>query len=361
MQRAPSTGAGEALAPQIVGDHPGAMHHGRGAADTAASLSAHFAGAAFTVAQAEERGISARRVTLAADARMLVRVRRGLYLVGDPDALEQSDCARADARLAVAQHRVEQLRDSGIPAALAEETSAAIWGLPHDPGPPSTLLIPRGTTAHLGTRYGIRLREGDLRDTVTFRGMTLTSPLATARDICRGLPRYKAVALFGLAVRRHAEWLLAGDDRMDPGDLTQALADAEWRADLAEEMRGMLAASPRRLPWCASADPRPETYLEGISWGRFTGWKLGDMRPQAWVRGASGRLYRVDVLIDGVAGEADGAIKYGAPDALWKEKRRQEDIEEGGTRVVRWTYADAEHHPDRLLQRWRRALAHRAA
>ncbi len=337
------------------------MHHRRGTADTAASLRAHFAESAFTVAQAEECGISARRVAIAADAGVLVRVRRGIYLVGDPDALEQSDEARASARLAVARHRVEQLRDGGIPAALAEETSASIWGLPHEPCAASTLHIPRGTTAHLGTRYGIRLREGDVQDTVTFRGMALTSPLATARDLCRGLPRHKAVALFGLAERRHAEWLLAGDDRMDTGELTQALADAAWRADLAEEMRRLLAASPRRMPWCASADPRPETYLEGISWGRFTGWKLGDMRPQAWVRGASGRRYRVDVLIDGVAGEADGAIKYGAPDALWKEKRRQEDIEEGGTRVVRWTYADAEHHPDRLLQRWRRALAHRAA
>ena len=290
-----------------------------------------------------------------------MRVRRGLYLVGDPAAIDQSDDARAGAQLAVAQHRVEQLRDGGIPAALAEEMAASIWGLPREPGGVSTIHIPRGTTAHLGTRQGVRLREGDVRDTVTFRGMSITSPLATARDICRGLPRYKAVGLFGLAERRHAEWLLAGDDRMDPGDLTQALTDPDWRADLAEQMRLMLAASPRRLPWCASADPRPETYLEGISWGRFTGWKFGDMRPQAWVRGASGRRYRVDVLIGGVAGEADGAIKYGAPEALWKEKRRQEDIEEGGTRVVRWTYADAEHHPDRLLQRWRRALAHRAA
>lgn len=68
----------------------------------------------------------------------------------------------------------------------------------------------------------------------------------------------------------------------------------------------------------------------------------------SWVRGASGRLYRDDVLIGGIAGEADGAVKYGAEDALWKEKQRQEDIEEGGTRVVRWTFADAEHHPARL-------------
>lgn len=337
------------------------MHRRRGTAETAGSLSAHFGGAAFTVAQAKEIGVSARRVALATDAGLLVRVRRGLYLVASPEGIEQSDQARAATRLAVVRHRVQELRDVGIPAAFAAETSAARWDLPHDPAEVSTLHVPRGSTAHLGMRQGLRLREGDVEDAVVFRGELMMSPLATARDICRGLPRYRAVALFGLAMRRHAEWLVAGDARMEPGDLTRALEDARWRAEIAEAMRRMLVDSPRRLPWCASADPRPETYLEGISWGRFTGWHLGDMRPQAWVRGASGRLYRVDVLIDGIAGEADGAVKYGASDALWKEKRRQEDIEEGGTRVVRWTFADAEHHPARLRDRWRRALAHRAA
>jgi hypothetical protein len=207
----------------------------------------------------------------------------------------------------------------------------------------------------------MRVRWGNAEDVVTFRSVPVTSPLATARDLCRGLPQYKAIALFGLAMRRHAEWLIAGDDRMDPGDLTQALTDVQWRAELAEGMRRMLAASPRRWPWCASADPRPETYLEGISWGRFTGWNLGDMTPQAWVQGASGRRYRVDVLIDGIAGEADGAVKYASADSLWKEKRRQEDIEQGGTPVVRWTFAEAEYHPAELRERWRRALSRHAA
>jgi hypothetical protein len=160
-----------------------------------------------------------------------------------------------------------------------------------------------------------------------------------------------------MAQRRAAEWLIAGDERMDPADLTQALADAQWRAELGESMRGMLSASSRAQAWCARADPRPESYLEAISWGRFTGWKLGEMTPQVWVRGASGRRYRVDVVIEGVAGEADGAIKYVTPDTLWKEKRRQEDIEQGGTPVVRWTFAEVEHHPRLLLERWRRALA----
>jgi hypothetical protein len=362
------------------------MHRRRGTSDTAAALRAHFHGSAFTTTQAEEMGISARRLAIAADAGVIRRVRRGLYLVGDlatPDPAhlaiahpDPRDAATAHpaitdrsataatpdpAHLAVAHHIVGELRGRGIAAATGNETAASEWNLPHDSLVVPTIRVPRGSTLHVGTRHGVRVREGDVDDVVSFRGHWLTSPLATARDISRGLPRHHAVALFGLAQRRYAEWLLAGDGRMDAGDLTAALADPEFRAELSQAMYRMLSGSARRQLWSVSADPRPETYLEGISWGRFTGWRLGDMTPQAWVRGASGRRYRVDVLIDGIAGEADGAVKYASTDTLWKEKRRQDDIEEGGTPVVRWTFAEAEHHPDLLLARWRKALRRHAA
>lgn len=352
------------------------MRSRRGTSDTAASLRTEFSGAAFTTAQAQEAGVSARRLGLAAEAGYVVRLRRGLYVVPEPATqapLATATSASPDsagpalrqpatpAPLAVARHQVLAYRARGIPACLAEEAAASSWGLPHGPLSLATIHVPRGSTLHIGTRHGVRMRERDVDDAVTFRGVPTTSPLATARDLCRGLPRHQAVALFGMAQRRLAEWLIAGDERMDPADLTHALADPHWRAELSEAMRGMLADSSRARAWCASADPRPESYLEAISWGRFTGWKLGEMTPQAWVRGASGRRYRVDVLIDGVAGEADGAIKYATGDTLWKEKRRQEDIEQGGTPVVRWTFAEVEHHPEHLRQRWRRALARHAA
>jgi len=321
----------------------------------------------FTTAQAERIGVSARRLGLAMNAGRVVRIRRGLYQLADSRAAGGSTQSGStsplsdSAHLSVAKHRVTELRAQGVLAMVAEHTAAIAWGLPHDHSALPTVRVPRGSTVHLGSRHGVRVQQGDAEDVVSFRGLPMTSPLTTARDICGPLPRHRAVALFGLAQRRQAEWLLAGEDRLDAGDLTQALADASWRAELGMAMLGKLAASPRKHPWNASADPRPETYLEAISWGRLTGWNLGEMSPQAWVRGASGRLYRVDVLIDGVAGEADGAVKYASGDTLWKEKLRQEDIEQGGTPMVRWTFADAEHHPDRLLARWRNALRRHAA
>jgi hypothetical protein len=338
------------------------MHRRRGTSETAAALFAHFGESVFTLAQAEEAGVSARRLGLATEAGVVLRLRRGLYRVGNAkmsgDARTQDPGA---GQLEIAGHLVREFRERGVDAALGDEIAASAWHLPHGHLTGPTIRVPRGSSARRGTRHGVRVREGDPDDVVTFRGQFVTSPLATARDICRDLPRHQAVGLFGLAQRRHAEWLIAGDERMEPGELTTALADADLRAQLGEAMRRMLADSTRRQHWCDSADPRPETYLEGISWGRLTAWRLGDMTPQVWVRGASGRSYRVDVLIDGIAGEADGAVKYASRDALWKEKLRQEDIENGGTAVVRWTFAEAEHRPHVLLARWRNALGRLAA
>jgi len=350
------------------------MHRRSGTANTAAALRGQFGTSTFTTAQAESIGVSARRLGIAQEAGLVTRMRRGLYVITTPGTTTPGTTtpgitssgiltpAEADAdHRALAHHLVSEFRGRGIAAAMGDETAASVWQLPHGPLVIPSLRVSRGSGAHIGVRHGVRVREGDTGDFVSFRGQIVTSPLATARDISRGLPRHQAVALFGLAQRRHAEWLLGGDECLDVGDLTQALADAQWRTELSQDMRRMLHDSARRQQWNASADPRPETYLEGISWGRFTGWRLGDMKPQEWVQGASGRRYRVDVLIDGVAGEADGAVKYGSRESLWKEKLRQEDIENGGTPVVRWTYAEAEHRPGLLRRRWRNALHRHAA
>lgn len=52
-----------------------------------------------------------------------------------------------------------------------------------------------------------------------------------------------------------------------------------------------------------------------------------------------------------VIGECDGALKYSQPDALYREKLRQEALEQTGWRVIRWGYADILRHRGRLLDR----------
>jgi hypothetical protein len=60
----------------------------------------------------------------------------------------------------------------------------------------------------------------------------------------------------------------------------------------------------------------------------------------------------------GVAGEIDGRTKYrDAPDeTFWREKQRQEAMEDTGLVVVRWGRADLETMP-RLVARLRAAFA----
>lgn len=66
----------------------------------------------------------------------------------------------------------------------------------------------------------------------------------------------------------------------------------------------------------------------------------------------SGVLWRVDFLFaERVIGECDGAVKYADPQALWREKKRQEDLEQAGYIVVRWTWEEIVHRPWIVIRR----------
>ena len=95
-----------------------------------------------------------------------------------------------------------------------------------------------------------------------------------------------------------------------------------------------------------------ETALESLSWARFHECGFEIPIPQARVRGASGRLWRVDFLFKGlVVGECDGAVKYHDGYTPWKEKQRQSDLEGAGHPVVRWTWEEITRRPDSVLAR----------
>jgi very-short-patch-repair endonuclease len=68
--------------------------------------------------------------------------------------------------------------------------------------------------------------------------------------------------------------------------------------------------------------------------------------PQVWLADDAGTIGRVDFLwrVPRVIGEADGRVRY-RDNELWREKLRQERLEEAGFVVLRWTWAQA-HAPD---------------
>ena len=153
--------------------------------------------------------------------------------------------------------------------------------------------------------------------------------------------------------------------------MAAAMGDASVRTALVDELiataqyadvrgKGSRPGTPQcdRRAWqrlahaLAIADPRIETALESLSWARFHELGFEIPEPQVLVRGASGRLWRVDFLFGGrVIGECDGAIKYNSGHTPWKEKQRQSDLEAEGHPVVRWTWDEIYRRPQQVLAR----------
>jgi hypothetical protein len=92
------------------------------------------------------------------------------------------------------------------------------------------------------------------------------------------------------------------------------------------------------------ADGRSESPGESLSRLRMADLRAPSPELQHEIRTDSG-LFRADFWWPhhGVVGEFDGRVKYGAndPDALWREKRREDAIRRAeGVMVARWTSAD---------------------
>jgi hypothetical protein len=108
-------------------------------------------------------------------------------------------------------------------------------------------------------------------------------------------------------------------------------------------------------------DRRSESPLESVSRLRFIAWNVPPPEPQATITDLDGHfLGRLDFYWPkfGVGGEVDGKMKYrtAADEAFFREKRRQEGLEETGLIVVRWGLADLAAATD-LPTRLRRAFA----
>jgi very-short-patch-repair endonuclease len=69
---------------------------------------------------------------------------------------------------------------------------------------------------------------------------------------------------------------------------------------------------------------------------------------------------RVDFLwkAERVIGEADGLLKYPNPEALHKEKQRQELLERLGYHIIRWTWNEVFRRPDAVAH-WIHEALHR--
>ena len=323
---------------------------------TQQALVAAFGARSFSVDEAAQLGITRRQVECAVEAGLVARVRRGQYTA-----------AEFTPRLRLRSLQSEW-EGRGVPAVGGARSAADIWSIPvlgrAGPLPPSkpTLWVPPAT-ARPGERGGGHYLVGNLPEDHVIRlsdGLVVTSPLRTAIDVVRlaRLPRRLALASIVGGMRAHAAYSAHMDAR-DAGAVTEHFQDPEARAAVSRQLEVVAAACPS---WgmssaraCLSvADPRLENALESVSFGRFLDAGVPLPTPQVWLRGASGRWWRVDFWWEalGIIGEADGMVKYADRQDLVDEKSRQLDLEAPGRSLHRWGWGNALRDGDPLMERF---------
>lgn len=194
----------------------------------------------------------------------------------------------------------------------------------------------RGTCTDAGSVRGARLED---REIVGWFGVPVTSPARTVIDMFRSAGRRAGLVAADAAVHQGLT---------DLDGLTGALGGrSHWP--------GIRAA--REL--LQLVEPGSESPLETLV--RLLAHDAGLPRPRSqWWIDLGDVRYRVDLAWPehGLIVEADGAVKYTDPNALWMEKRRQERLERAGWIVVRVTWNDVIRYPvqtiERLLAAYRR-------
>ena len=318
----------------------------------ATHLAQVFGSAPFSLDEAVGSGLTRDQVHRAVRVGTVRRLHPGVYAIPTPGDITDPTMPRAQQHAldsaCGASHRLKG-------SAVSHTSAALLLGLP----------IPRGEAGdahvtHPGARAritsGVRIHSAALPpEHIMIRdGLRLTNPARTAVDIARMSTIPEALICLDAVLRRTIEHTL-----YDATSLRLAVHDHSARQKAFAGVNSVITTQYRWTGVTSAssalrfADPAVESALESQSRGVLIAG--GVPRPECGmpVTGASGRVYWVDMLWSqhGVIGECDGAVKYTAPDVLYREKLRQEDLERAGWRVVRWSYADVLRNPGRLIER----------
>jgi hypothetical protein len=268
------------------------------------------------------------------------RVRPGLYVRADADDGLEPVSARPRRLLlreSLAAHR------SCARSVISHAGAAVLHGLPLLKTDQACVTVDAGTA--LRRLASVHLHRAGLPD---------DQVLAEAERRWTSVPR----TVLDLA-REHG--LEAGVVAADAALRDRLLSAAELRAT--QEYCGRWPGRRAARLTVLHADASAESPLESISRLRLLGSSLPTPTTQQEILDAEGRLIaRVDFYFDelGVFGEADGNLKYALdPQALVKERRRQQALEDLGLVGVRWEWRDLarfEVVEARLLKAARRGL-----
>lgn len=190
--------------------------------------------------------------------------------------------------------------------------------------------------------------------------LLVTTPARAAVDVASVCELPEALITLDSAAR------LALESSVGKGRVRDAYRN-ERRITLAREpltaAAAIAATQFTRRKLCelvALADPRRESPLESLSYGRIRLAGLPLPKLQEPIRTAAGTFYPDFLWPDHmVIGEADGVLKYDSADSLAREKYRQQVLETLGYRFVRWTGEEMRRRPGAVITRIAAALAGR--
>ena len=269
----------------------------------------------------------------------LDRLRRGAYVSG----LLPRDVAIRH-RLLV-QATVAGLRRSAV---VSHQSAAVLHGLPLWGVPLARVHVTRPPRASTDVTSTLHCHVAAIRDdeVVEIGGMQVTNVVRTMLDLARSLPHEVAVvALDGALFARRASH----------ADLRMRLMDMVGSPGSRSAARAI-----------AFADGRSESVGESRSRVILHRWGLSPTDLQFEVcREDGAEVGRTDFVWEdrSKVGEFDGRIKYGrllkpgqSPgDAVFEEKRREDEIRDLGWGVVRWVWDDL-RVPHLFAARVRRSL-----
>lgn len=265
-------------------------------------------------------------------------LQRGAYLTSAPAGPREEHLLAVRATLA-------GLR---VAAIVSHASAAAVHGLPLWRVPLGQVHITRQPPARSARETRLRSHVARLspRDVVTIGSMAVTAPARTVVDLASTLPFEPALVLADAALH---------DGRTTPAELRAVASDLRGT-------RGSRAA--HRV--VAAADGRSESIGESRSRALMitAGLPVPDL--QVEVRGFDGRLLgRCDFgwRSNRLLGEFNGRVKYGRllrpgqhpGDAVFAEKRREDDLRFERWDMTRWVWADLDA-PAGLTARLERAL-----
>lgn len=226
---------------------------------------------------------------------------------------------------------------AGRTAVVSHELAALAHGLDLVDDPVARLTVPRNASRRVVPGWQVRRAPLPAADVVEVAGLRLTTPARTVADLCRVLPPDRAVATADSALR-------TGAVSLEELALGRALGRGAARLRLVGSL----------------VDPRSASVLESLLRVLLALAGLPAPEPQYVVRDrAGGFVGRVDLCWPAarLVVEADGFAFHSDRASYRSDRRRLNELERLGWRVLRFSWEDVLERPQVVVAVVRDCLA----